>query len=114
MNLSTLAGELKLTSLTPGLEDTPGPEIAQAFIPGLLSEVLACAPRGALLITGHTHLNAIAVAISAGMPAIIFSMGRTPDPTVRTRAEAQNIRLYTTPLSTFELAGQLHAKGIHG
>jgi len=114
VKLSAVARELDLFPLTPESPNTPDPDITAAFVAGLLSEVLACAPHGALLLTGQTHLNAVAVALSAGMPAIVYPMGRTPDDTVRARAHEKGIRLYASPLSTFELAGRLYALGIRG
>ena len=119
MRLSQLAEALDLTRLTPlpaGHTSGPGddPDITRGYASDLLSDVLAHAPVGGILLTLQAHLNVIAVADHAGLAAVVFTAGRRPDDEVITKAFEEGIVLFTSPVDTFELAGRLHRLGITG
>ena len=86
MNLQQIAVTLGLQALTPALVDSGRVEISQAHASDLLSDVLANAPAGGLLLTIQVHLNVIAVAMHAGQAAVIFTSGMVPEDGVIDRA----------------------------
>jgi hypothetical protein len=127
MRLHELARVLdleQLTSTTPG--PTPGddatgsgvaatdPDLTQGYASDLLSDVLANAPSGGVLITLQVHLNVIAVAGHAGLAAVIFSSGRRPDDEVIDRSAQEGIALFSSAEDTFDLVGRLYSLGIRG
>ncbi len=89
-------------------------DITRAYASDLLSDVLANAPTGGILLTLQVHLNVIAVASHAGLRAVIFSSGRRPDDDVIARAAEEGLALYASRADTFELAGRLYELGLRG
>ena len=72
-------------------------EITHGYASDLLSDVLAHAPAGGVLVTLQVHLNVIAVASHAGLRAVIFSCGRMPDDDVIERAAEEGLSLFVSP-----------------
>jgi predicted transcriptional regulator len=114
MNLKEMAARLGLQALTADLIDSEHTEITKAHASDLLSDVLANAPAGGVLLTIQVHLNVIAVAVHATQAAVIFTSGMVPDDAVRDKAVEEKIPLFTTRQSTFDAAGKLYALGIRG
>ncbi len=114
MNLKQLADALGLEHLTPGLPADESKEITGGYCSDLLSDVLAHAPRGGILITIQVHMNVIAVAVHAELAAVIFASDRMPEPDVIDRAAGEGLALFVSPADTFELAGRLYQAGIRG
>jgi hypothetical protein len=114
VNLKQIADELGLESLTPeaAIDDTR--EIVAGYASDLLSDVLAHGPDGGVLVTVQVHLNVVAVAVHAGLAAVIFALDRRPDENTRRRAGDEGVALYTSPLDAFEIVGRLHALGLRG
>jgi hypothetical protein len=98
--------------------DAGGPaadaDITRGYASDLLSDVLANAPAGGILVTLQVHLNVIAVAGHAGLRAVIFSSGRRPEAEVIAKAAEEGIALFASPADSFELVGRLHGLGIRG
>ncbi len=113
MTLSELAARLELRNLTPEVAASQA-DVTAGYVSDLLSDVLANAPRGGVLVTAQVHLNVIAVAVHAELAAVIFAAGRTPEASVRQRAVQEGIGLYTTTQSAFDLVGRLYALGVRG
>ena len=127
MRLQELAKALDLEELTPlAPGGVPGsqaggagdrqddPDITQGYASDLLSDVLANAPTGGVLVTLQVHLNVIAVAGHARLRAVIFSSGRRPNAEIIAKAIEEKLALFSSSLDTFELAGRLHQMGIRG
>jgi hypothetical protein len=114
MKLDDIAKELGLEYLTPQLSDTQAVDIAAGYASDLLSDVLANAPRGGVLVTLQVHLNVVAVASHAELSAVIFSAGRRPDDAVIAKAVEEDLHLYRAAGDTFETVGRLHALGVKG
>lgn len=113
MRLSDLTTRLGLRSLTP--EVSAGTlEVTAGYVSDLLSDVLANAPRGGVLVTVQVHLNVIAVAVHAELAAVIFALDRAPDETVRQRAVEEGVPLYVSSAPAFEVVGRLYEAGIRG
>jgi hypothetical protein len=114
MNLGDIAAALSMEVLTPELSATGGEEIVAAHASDLLSEVLANAPAGGLLLTIQVHMNVIAVALHAGLAGVVFTSGVQPEEGVRVRAVKEGLPLLSTTEGTFDAAGRLYAMGLRG
>jgi len=112
MRLHELAEALELTELTPTADGDA--EVTHGYASDLLSDVLAHAPEGGVLVTLQVHLNVIAVASHAGLRAVIFSCGRMPEDDILHRAAAEGLSLFGTKADTFELVGRLYELGLRG
>ena len=112
MTLKELAETLKLDLRTPGADLDR--EVEKGYASDLLSDVLAHAPEGGLLVTLQVHLNVIAVASHAGMAAVVFAGDRRPEDDVVARATAEGLSLYSCPADTFDIVGRLYALGVKG
>ena len=110
--LKDLVEALDLRPLTPSPEDDA--EVTHGYASDLLSDVLAHAPEGGVLVTLQVHLNVIAVASHAGLQAVIFSCGRMPDDDILQRAAAEGLALFGSKADTFELVGRLYELGLRG
>jgi hypothetical protein len=113
MTLNELAGRLQLDNLTPELTMVATP-VTGGYVSDLLSDVLANAPEGGVLVTVQVHLNVIAVAVHAGLAAVIFAHGRVPDEAVRVRAVEERIVLLGSSRPAFEVVGWLWELGVRG
>ena len=123
MTLADMTARLGLEILTPELSLNgdksagyvdAGAEISRGHASDLLSDVLANAPSGGVLITIQVHMNVIAVALHAGLAAVIFAQGMRPEENVRLKAVQEGIPLLASAESTFDVAGRLHALGLRG
>jgi hypothetical protein len=112
MRLHELAEALDLSELTPA---SPGDEeITQGYTSDLLSDILANAPCGGVLVTIQVSPDVIAVAGLAGLRAVIFSCGRTPDVVTVGRAAAEGLSLFGSQADSFEMVGRLWDSGLRG
>ena len=114
MKLEDIAKELGFTPLTPEVPGDHDTEIDRGYASDLLSDVLAHAPQGGVLVTLQVHLNVIAVASHAEMAAVIFAGGRRPEDDVCAKAIAEGVSLYVSPADTFDVVGRLYAMGVKG
>ena len=114
MNLRQIAEALGLENLTTELPMEEAGNVDSAHASDLLSDVLANAPAGGVLITIQVHMNVVAVAVHAGLAAVVFASGMRPPADVRARAAAEKISLFATRESTFDTAGKLYALGLRG
>jgi hypothetical protein len=112
MRLHALAEALELEELCAAADGEA--DITHGYASDLLSDVLAHAPEGGVLITLQVHLNVIAVASHAGLKAVIFSCGRTPDEDILERAKGEGLSLFGSKADTFELVGRLYELGLRG
>ena len=78
MKLEDIARELGFTELTPEVSGAKDTDIDRGYASDLLSDVLAHAPEGGLLVTLQVHLNVIAVASHAELAAVVFAGNRKP------------------------------------
>jgi predicted transcriptional regulator len=114
MTLADIVTRLGLEVLTPELAIEGGDEVTRGHASDLLSDVLANAPGGGLLLTIQVHLNVIAVAVHAGLAAVVFTSGLSPEPEVLERATAEGLPLFSCREATFDVAGKLYALGLRG
>lgn len=113
MKLSDVVAKLGLQSLTPQVANGAA-DVTGGYVSDLLSDVLANAPKGGVLVTVQVHLNVIAVAVHAELAAVIFALDRVPDEAVRAKAVEEGIALYVSKSSAFDLVGRLYELGLRG
>ena len=113
MKLSELATKLGLESLTPQIMSGAA-DVSGGYVSDLLSDVLANAPKGGVLVTVQVHLNVIAVAVHAELVAVVFALDRVPDEAVQAKAVEEGIALYVSSASAFDLVGRLYELGLRG
>ncbi|MDA8214431.1 MAG: DRTGG domain-containing protein [Nitrospiraceae bacterium] len=91
-----------------GVKGELNKDITGCYISDLLSDVMANSKDGELWITLQTHPNIVAVAVIKGLSGIIITNGRFPEPDTVKKAESENITIFTTHRTTFEIAGLLY------
>ena len=89
-------------------------EVYTAFGADLMSDVLAFAESGCLLLTGLTNPQVIRTADVLDIAAIILVRGKKPPPETLRAAADKNIPVLSTKYILFESAGRLYEKGIVG
>jgi predicted transcriptional regulator len=89
-------------------------EVKTAFGADLMSDVLAFAKPGSLLLTGLTNPQIIRTSDVLDIAAIILVRGKRPLPETIQLAEELRIPLLSTKYILFESVGRLYAKGIRG
>ena len=80
----------------------------------LMSDVLAFAKSGSLLLTGLTNTQVIRTANVLDIAAIILVRAKQPSSETIALARELKIPILTTKYILFETAGRLYAKGIVG
>lgn len=89
-------------------------EIKTAFAADLMSDVMAMAKEGSLLLTGLTNTQVIRTVNVLDIAAIILVRGKTPSAESITLAAELKIPILATTYTLFETAGRLYTKGIVG
>lgn len=89
-------------------------EVNTAFGADLMSDVLAYAVSGCMLLTGLTNPQIVRVADVLDIAAIIIVRGKKPSPETLRAAAAKNIPVLSTKYILFESAGRLYQNGIVG
>jgi hypothetical protein len=112
MRLHELAQALDLREFTPSVDDDA--EITHGYVSDLLSDVLAHAPAGGVLVTLQVNPAVLAVAGLAGLRAVIFSSGRKPHDDIVERFTTDGISLFGSQADSFEVVGRLHDLGLQG
>ena len=100
--------ELQITSLTGPFPRT----IEGGYASDLLSDVLCNARPGSLWVTLQTNRNVAAVGSLQELAAVLITNGRQPQEDLLDLARDEKVNILTTPLSTYEVVGQLYALGI--
>ena len=80
----------------------------------LMSDVLAFAKPGSLLLTGLTNTQVIRTAEMADVVAICFVRGKTPPEDTVALAAKNDLPLLKTRLPMFESCGRLYRGGLRG
>ena len=112
MRMHELAEALDLRELTPSVDDNA--EITHGYVSDLLSDILAHAPAGGVLVTLQVNPDVLAVAGLTGQRAVIFSSGRTPHDDLVARFTADRVSLFESQADSFEVVGRLYDLGLQG
>jgi predicted transcriptional regulator len=107
-----------IVSLLDGEVISPTENLGQVVTGGaaadLMSDVLAYAQPGCLLLTGLVNPQAVRTAEMSGIEVIVFVRGKQPpDETLRV-AEETGIQLLRTRYTMFEACGLLFRAGLKG
>lgn len=89
-------------------------EVRTAFGADLMSDVLAFAKSGSLLLTGLTNPQIVRTSDVLDIAAIIIVRGKRPLPETIQLVEELQIPILSTKYILFETAGRLYTKGIVG
>jgi len=89
-------------------------EVRDAFAADLLSDVLAFAKEGTLLITGITNPQVIRTAEMLELIGIVFVRGKKPDQEAIKLAQIKKVPLLSTRYIMFETCGRLFKNGLVG
>jgi predicted transcriptional regulator len=87
-------------------------EITTACAADLMSDVLAFAGPGSVLLTGLCNPQVVRTAEMADIVAIIFVRGKRPPPETVELAQEKGIPLAATPYTMFEMCGCLYRAGL--
>ena len=87
-------------------------EVMCADAADLMSDVLAFAEPGSMLLTGLCNPQVVRTAEMADIAAIVFVRGKVPPPETIALAEEKNIPLVATSYAMFEMCGRLHRAGL--
>lgn len=85
--------------------------VSGGYCGDLLSDVMANSLKGDIWFTIQTHQNIMAVAVLKELAAIVLVNGQKPDEETVSRADAEGIPIFMSPLTSYELAGKLKSSG---
>ncbi|MBI4595775.1 MAG: serine kinase [Candidatus Tectomicrobia bacterium] len=89
-------------------------EILGGYAGDLLSDVMANAKRGDIWVTIQIHENIVAVAVLKEISAILITNDRKVGTLTIEKSERESIPILVTPMSSFEVIGELNRLGIPG
>ena len=87
-------------------------EVDKGYSSDLMSDVLAFASPGVLLITGLTNVQIFRTAQMLDIPAIVFVRGKMPADDLLNLAKDANMPVLVTYMSMFETSGRLYSNGL--
>ncbi len=108
MTTKELAERLELKGLTRMFEKP----VTGVYISDMVSDVIANAKAGNILVTLQVHNNVIAAANLVDVSAIVLTRGRVPAPEAVTLAEKAEIPIFSTGLDSWQVATKLYEAGI--
>lgn len=105
MRVKELSKVLGIEPIQPDFEDA---EIRGGYTSDLLSDVMAHATPGSVLITIQAHKNTVAVAGLVGIAAIILANGRPVPEDMVEAARRERIAIFCSQETQFVLSGKLY------
>ncbi len=108
MTTKELAERLELTGLTKVFDKT----VSGVYISDMVSDVIANAKSGNVLVTLQVHNNVIAAANLVDVAAIVLTRGRTLPTEAITLAERAEIPVFSTNMDSWQVATRLYEAGI--
>ena len=104
-----------ITLLNGEVLTSPAPldlEMAEGFGADLVSDMVAAAKPGALMLTGLCNMQTIHTARILDVGAVVFVSGKRPLDDVLAAAQRDDLPLIRTTLSMFEACGRLYQAGL--
>ena len=95
-------------------EDRMDRDVKVVFACDLMSDVLAFAPPGSLLLTGLTNIQVVRTAEMAELAGVCFVRDKQPEKETTRLAEGKGLPVLRTRFSMFETCGLLCARGLVG
>ncbi len=108
MKLQELAAKLGLKCVTKSFDR----EVTGVYISDMVSDVIANAKAGDLLVTVQIHNNVVAAANLVDLCGIVVTQGKAPTDDVVRMSEKAEIPIYTTELNRWQMATRLYEAGI--
>lgn len=99
MKISDIQSLKQMTCMQGGYEDGP---VVDGYTSDLLSDVMAHAKDGSVLITIQAHKNTVAVASLVGIAAIVVCNGRACEEDMLEAAREEGIAVFQTPENQFQ------------
>lgn len=90
-------------------EEFPDEAVSGGYTSDLLSDVMAHAKTGEVLITIQSHKNTVAVAVLANLPAILVCNARPVPDDMKEAARDEGIGILRTAETQFSVSGKLYA-----
>ncbi len=87
-------------------------EIKGVYISDMVSDVIANAKAGNLLVTVQVHANVLAAANLVDVAAIILAQGKQPAEDIVRMAAKHEIAIFTTALNRWQVATKLYEIGL--
>ena len=112
MKLSEIKDVLQCEVLTG--DDDLSQEVSTVVASDGMSEILAFARPGALMITGLTNVQSVRTADIAQARAIIYIRGRQPNDAALALARRHQLPVLATRLGMFDVCGLLRERGLKG
>ena len=112
MKLAEIKDMLQCQVLTG--EDALSMEVETVVASDGMSEILAFAHPGALMITGLTNVQSVRTADIANVRAMIYIRGKRPDTRTIDVAREKKIPVLATSLGMFDVCGILREAGLKG
>jgi len=111
MKLTTVVSIAEAESIT-----AVGPDliITSVCAADLMSDVLAFADPGCLLLTGLCNPQVVRTAEMADIAAVMFVHGKSPSQETAALAQSKSIPLLVTPYGMYEVCGRLYQAGLVG
>jgi predicted transcriptional regulator len=108
MKVQELAERLELTAATRVFDK----DVTGVYISDMVSDVIANAKAGDLLVTAQAHANVIAAANLVDTCGIVITQGKTLAEDVVKMAEKAEIPVFTTALNRWQVATKLYEAGV--
>lgn len=108
MTNKEVADKLALKKLTKVVEKP----VTGVYISDMVSDVIANARAGNVLVTVQVHNNVIAAANLVDLSAIILTRGRKPADDMVSLAERAEIPIFFTEMNSWQVATMLYEAGI--
>lgn len=108
MKVQELANRLELRPATRVFDK----DVTGVYISDMVSDVIANAKAGDLLVTAQAHANVIAAANLVDTCAVVVTQGKTLGDDVVKMAEKAEIPVFTTSMNRWQVASKLYEAGI--
>jgi predicted transcriptional regulator len=108
MKLQELGEKLELKAVTQVF----GRDVTGVYISDMVSDVIANAKAGDLLVTVQIHNNVIAAANLVDICGIVVTQGKLPTEDVVKMAEKAKLTIFSTSLNRWQMATKLYEAGI--
>ncbi len=108
MRIQELANRLELKAATRVFDR----DVTGVYISDMVSDVIANAKAGDLLVTAQAHANVVAAANLVDTCGIVITQGKALGDDVVKMAEKAEIPVFTTPLNRWQMATKLYEAGI--
>ncbi len=108
MTIREVAEKLELKGLTKVFDKS----VTGVYISDMVSDVIANAKAGNILITVQVHNNVIAAANLVDVSGIVITRGRKPSDDMVALAEKAGISVFSTDLNNWQIASMLYEAGI--